>query len=71
MSQSFDYRAVLKPRSFLLVFNPNKTAIQKDYNGNTYTFPAEGTREITEAFGRKHTSQGVFEPFPIDRKSVV
>ena len=48
---AFDYRSVMKPKSFLSVFNPG-AEIKKDFNGNTYTFPAEGVVEISEAISR-------------------
>lgn len=68
---SFDYRSILRPKSALPVFNPNTEAIKKDFNGNTYTFPAGGVLNIEDSTGKKFTSEGVFEDFPLKAEEIV
>ncbi len=67
---AFDYRSVMKPKSFLTVFNPGDE-IKKDYNGNTYTFPANGEVDVYETVGKKYNKEGFFEDFQIPAEEVV
>jgi hypothetical protein len=70
MAAAFDYRSVMKPKSFLTVFNPGDE-IKKDYNGNTYTFPANGEVDVYETVGKKYNKEGFFEDFQIPAEEVV
>lgn len=71
MSKAFDFRSIIAPKAFLTVFNPNANDIKKDFNGNTYTFPAEATVDITEAVGRKHNREGEWEEYVISPAEIV
>ena len=67
---SFDFRTVLSPKTRLNAFNPSHVDIKKDFNGNTYTFPAEGVCVIEDIAGKKWNSEGRTEDFPISASEI-
>lgn len=71
MSKAFDFRSVLKPKVFLTVFNPHAEDLKRDFGGNTYTFPANGTLDIFETVTRKHNREGGFDEEPISPSQIV
>lgn len=68
---SFDYRSRMRPKETLTVFNPSKEKIERDFGGETYIFPAEGTREISGVTHQRHNRNGELEPYFLSASVVV